>query len=301
MAPSSNGKTLETKILFKSGNAGSNPDSASKVKSMQESKYLQYLLNEIGHSVHNLNTIAVALSNLPNSPHVNPALNITWNPKDLSSSAVNARRFAIRSAIVLAAETLFEYMHKLSADPLWQSLNLGLDFRKELASQDSKAKRFSEICKKISGIDKEWYLLSELLCHWRNRVVHVSTSKASLSATDRQYLKSKEEDIYSKFYHFEINKTLFDYDADKVTLKETTTLITFIIMCCREIDKYFLNSISKCDNIFFQDILVSDQVFQKILKQPQSSKKNRQISRFLKIKFYYLTEEKISTILMKYI
>lgn len=267
---------------------------------MHESKYLQYLLHEIGHSVHNLNTIAVALSNLPDFPQVNPALNITWSPKDISAATINARRFAVRAAIVLAAETLFEYMHKLSADPLWQSLNLDLDFRKELESHDSKAKRFSEFCKKIPDIDREWYLLSELLCHWRNRIVHASTSKASLSVTDRQYLQSKAIDIYNNLNYFDIQKTLSDYDADKVTLKEATTLITLIVKCCRKIDEYYFNSIKNCDDIVFQNILENDRDFKNLLKQSESSKRSRQISHFAKIKFHYLSEEKISNILIKF-
>jgi len=267
---------------------------------MVESKYFRELLNEIGSSVHNLNTIAVALSNLSQSSTVNPALNIKWEPKNISVSSVNARRFAVRSSLVFAAETLFEYMYSISSDPMWQSLDNKLDFHNELPSQDSKARRFSEFCKHIPGIEKEWYLLTELMCHWRNRIVHSSTSKAALSSTDRQYLESRAKEIYTNFHHFDVRKMLLDYEADKVTLKEATTLITFLIKCCRKIDEFYLGSIATCNDEVFHEVLESKKVFQKILKQKYSLKRNRQINRFALLTLSYLPAEKVERLIIKY-
>lgn len=267
---------------------------------MAETKYLKNLLDEIGHGVHNLNTIAVALSNLPQNSSVNPALNIKWEPKNIDASSFSARRFAVRSSVVLAAESLFEYMDSISNDPVWKSLQKNLDFRRELASHDSKAKRFSEFCKKIPEINREWFLLVELLCHWRNRIVHASTSKAQLSSSDAQYLVSKSSEIYEDFHHFDINKTLSDYEADKVTLKEATTLITLLIKCCRKIDKYYICSAASCQDDIFHEILSSDDAFKKLQKQQSSNKRSRQIGRHIRIKFPCLSNEKISGLIVKY-
>ncbi len=267
---------------------------------MVESKYLQKMLNEIGNSVHNLNTIAIALSNLPQLSAVNPALNIKWEPKDISKSSVNARRFAVRSSLVFAVEALYEYMNGISACSMWLSLDNKPDFRKELSSQNSKAKRFSGFCKHIPGIEKEWYLLAELLCHWRNRIVHSSSSKASLSSTDRQYLESRANELYSNFYHFDVYKALQDFEADKVTLKGATTLITFLIKCCRKIDEYYLSAITTCDSAAFYKALEEDEVFRNILKQQPSSKRDRQIKRFALITLSYLPDDKIVQVIEKY-
>ncbi|MCJ8321447.1 MAG: hypothetical protein MJK12_17560 [Colwellia sp.] len=267
---------------------------------MTETKYLHFVLDEIGYGVHNLNTIAVALSNLPSDSRVDPALNIKWEPKNVNTSSIAARRFAVRSSIVFAAETLFEYMNSISDDAMWKELNNGLDFSVELAAHDSKAKRFSEFCKSIPDIEKEWYLLVELMCHWRNRIVHASTSKAQLSSSDRQYLESKSSDIYETFHHFDIKKTLADYEADKVTLKEATTLITFLIKCCRKIDEYYLSSISNISDNVYCDILDKDEQLIKIRKQQHSDKRTRQITKYIEIKLSSLSAEKLVEITTKY-
>src|SRR5690554_2104244 len=267
---------------------------------MAETKYLKNLLSEVGHGVHNLNTIAVALSNLPGNSSVNPELNIRWEPENVRASSFSARRFAVRSSIVFAAEALFEYMDSISADPVWKSLNNDLDFRRALASHDSKAKRFSEFCKKIPKVNREWFLLVELLCHWRNRIVHASTSKAQLSSSDEKYLVSKASEIYQNFYHFDVSQTLYDYEADKVTLKEATTLITLMIKCCRKIDEYYMFSLGGCQDDIFHEILSSDDVFKKLRNQQSSHKRSRQIDRHIRIQFCYLSNEKVLGLIEKY-
>ncbi len=267
---------------------------------MKETKYLRFLLNEVGHSVHNLNTIAVSLSNLSSSSKVDPALTIKWEPKDIKASSINARRFAVRAAIVFGAENLFEYLNQISNDSLWKSLNNGIDFNQEPSSHVSKANRFSEFCKGIPSLEKEWVILVELLCHWRNRIVHASTSKAALSAKDRQYLQSKAHYISESHHHFNVKKTLSDYEADKVTLKEATTMITFLIKCCRKIDEHYNSSVESIDVAVLQRVLERDEIFNKLLKQPSSDKKTRQINKFIEINLGMLAEPKCLKLASRY-
>ncbi|MBA0035496.1 hypothetical protein HS962_04470 [Pantoea sp. BIGb0393] len=259
---------------------------------MTESKYLRSILDEIGYSVHNLNTIAVALSNLPSNSVRDPSLNIKWEPKGLEQSCVSARRFAVRSSLVFAVEALFEYMGSISSDLIRKKASINLDFKTQRSSNDSKGKRFSDYCKSIPGIEKEWYLLVELMCHWRNRIVHASTSNAELSSSDKIFLESKSSDLYDNFYHFDVIKTLKDYSADKVTLKEATTLITFLIKCCRKIDEHYIASISKLNNQAYSEELDADERFTKIRNQPNSSKRSRQIAKYININLPYLSDEK---------
>lgn len=267
---------------------------------MSETKYLQSVLDEIGYSVHNLNTIAVALSNLSSNHQVNPTLNIKWEPKNVDKSSVAARRFAVRSSIVFAAESLFEYMHSISSDSLWKALDNKLDFSVSLTAHDSKAKRFSEFCKSIPGINKEWYLLVELMCHWRNRIVHASTSKAQLSSSDTQFLQNKSIELYNNYHHFDVNKTLADYEADKVTLKEATTLIAFLIKCCRKIDEFYMSSISSLSNDVYFDLLDQDEQFKQLIRQQPSNKRKRQMKKYISLKLSMLPKCKIDEISERY-
>lgn len=272
----------------------------SRFKQMTETKYLKFVLNEIGYSVHNLNTIAVALSNLPANSVPNPALNIKWEPKNLEQCCIASRRFAVRSSLVFAVEALFEYMSNISDDEMWKKLNFGLDFKTKLPVNDSKARRFSEFCKSIPGIEKEWYLLVELVCHWRNRIVHASTSHAGLSSSDKRFLESKSSFLYDNFYHFDVIKTLEDYDADRVTLKEVTTLITFLIKCCRKIDEHYISSISCLSNHIYSEVLDNDDQFCRLRKQVNSTKRTRQIMKYIEIKLPYLSAEKITALANQY-
>jgi hypothetical protein len=258
---------------------------------MSESKYLKPLLEEVGHSVHNLNTIAVSLSNLPKAPSVPSGMNIKWAPQNITSSSHNARRFAVRSAIVFSVEVLFEYLRQLSNDNMWKLLNNDKNFRKELKSQNSKAKRFSVFCEGIPGLENEWRVLVELLCHWRNRIVHASTSKASLSSSDRQFLLSRTNYFYNGFHHFDVDKAVKDFEVDKVTLKEATTLITLLIKCVRKIDEFYLDEIGRIDIIQFKEKLESNDDFLKIKKLAKSKKRERQINRFIALELGYLSNE----------
>ena len=267
---------------------------------MSETKYFQSVQDEIGYSVHNLNTKAVALSNLPSASQVDPALNIRWEPKNVGKSSIAARRFAVRSSIVFAVESLFEYMNSINSDLLWKELDTGLDFSIALPAHDSKAKRFSEFCKPIPGIDKEWYLLVELMCHWRNRIVHATTSKAQLSSSDTQFLQSKSKELYDSYHHFDVVKTLTDYEADKVTLKEATTLITFLIKCCRKIDEFYISSVSLLSDDVYVKILDQDNQLKQLMRQQPSDKRKRQIKKYISLKLSLLPDCKLDDIAEKY-
>lgn len=267
---------------------------------MSETPYLKKFLSEIGYSVHNLNTIAVSLSNLPSNPHLNSELNIKWQPKDVKTSSIAARRFAVRSSLVFTVELLFDYISNISKDALWSQLHSNLDFTVN-PNNLSKASRFSEFCKSIPGIEKEWYLLVELMCHWRNRIVHGSSSNATLSSKERIYLESRKDKIYEEFHHFDISLAISDHDANKLTLKEVTTLITFLIKCCRKIDEFYLKSASESDINNFQKLLQNDVDFIKIERQQVSKTRTRKIRKYINLIFSYLSNEKIEKIVSLYI
>lgn len=95
-------------------------------------------------------------------------------------------------------------------------------------------------------------------------------------------------------------KTLEDYDADKVTLKEATTLITFLIKCCRKIDEHYISSISGLSNQVYSEVLDNDDQFNLLKKQVGSAKRNRQIKKYIGVKLPYLSAEKITMLANEY-
>lgn len=265
---------------------------------MSKSVYLQKLLDEIGGSIHSLNTIAISLSYLSPASVVPSGLNITWNPVNVSGAAKNSRRFAIRSSVVFHAEMLFEYLSEISKDPFWR--RSGLNFNVPLKSQDSKARRVSALCKEIPNLEREWMILAELMCHWRNKIVHAK-SNAQISSKDRQFLQGKAQEIHDNYYHFDVNKAIEDFRADKVTLKEVTTLTTFLLKCCTAIDAYYLSLVQGTSQTDVIGILSQEKVFVSLTKQSTSAKKERQLKMWLNMHYGILSQEMIDSLVKHYI
>ncbi len=205
-----------------------------------ESIELKKFLKDVGDSVHSMNTIAVALSILPKgSIKVPKGLEISWDPKSLENSKIMSRNYAERSSYVYAAESLFEYLENISKNPLW--IYDGHDFKGE----EKKAIKVYKFLKATPGITETMAILVELLCHWRNRIVHLNISNAGLSSNKKDSLKKERDNIYSNFHHFDIYEALDNFENKKITLKDTSTLITIAIKSVRLVDEYFLTGVVK--------------------------------------------------------
>ena len=259
-----------------------------------ESLELKKFLKEVGDSVHSMNTIAVALSRLPSDSNEKPeGLEISWHPKDLNYSKLISRNYAERSSYVYATESLFEYLENISKNPLWiyQDINFKGD--------EKKAIKVYKFLRAIPDISESMALLSELLCHWRNRIVHLTVSNAGLSNNKITLLKTERDKIYSSLHHFDVYEALNNFTNKKITLKDASTLITNIIKCAKAIDNYFFEGISKKSFDKLKDDFMQDSSFRKIATQQPSSKKDRQLERWLSIHYPYLNDKKKIEVLRK--
>lgn len=253
---------------------------------MVESAYLKTLLGDIGHSVHCMNTIAVSLSQL--TPKTSPPkeLNISWNPPDVLRSSVNARRFAIKSSIVYSVESLFEYLSKISKDSLW--FDTDKDFNKTSSQDDSKAIRVREFLKGIPGIETHWLILTELLCHWRNKVVHAKSSSAKISKKSRRHIEIKATEIYENHHHFDVKISLENFDNNKFTLKDVTTLITMLIKCAKAVDYHYTTTANSKSKEAILEAIDSNPNFRAIMKQQKSEKRDRQALKWICLNYSFL-------------
>ncbi|HEX5328770.1 hypothetical protein [Sulfuricurvum sp.] len=260
---------------------------------MHQTTYLNNFLNEVGHSVHCMNTIAVALSHLEEDTKVPDKLNISWESNNIEKSSINSRRFAIKSSIVYSIESFYEYLTKVSKDPSW--LKSKKAFTDTNGKQLSKAERTVRLLKDIPTLQQEWIILVELLCHWRNRVVHAGSSNASISKASQQYLRSKEKQIYDNYHHFSVSIALENFNHNKFTLKDVTTLITIVIKCARKIDEEFILAIKSKPYTEIIDS-IDNKDFDVIKKQNESAKKIRQLEKWLSINYNYLSKDTIKNI-----
>lgn len=262
---------------------------------MSETTYLKVFLDDIGHSVHCMNTIAVSLSQLTQETVPPKELNISWKPGNVTSSSINARRFAIKSSIVYSVESLFEYLSKISKDSFWSGT--GKNFNESFKQNVSKADRVTDFLTGIQNVEKEWIILTELLCHWRNKVVHANTSNACISKSSKQYLAEKSQKIFDDFHHFDVNLALDNFENNKFTLKDVTTLITMLIKCARAVDAYFISIVRSQSDASIYEAMLNIDSFQSIVKQQESGKRYRQSIKWVELNYGFLGRDTIERVI----
>ncbi|CAM3879315.1 MULTISPECIES: hypothetical protein [Pseudoalteromonas] len=261
---------------------------------MSETKYLKVFLDDIGHSVHCMNTIAVSLSKLTQETAPPKELNISWKPGNVNSSSINARRFAIKSSIVYSVESLFEYLSKISKDYFWPGTKK--NFNESPKQNTSKADRVTDFLTGIPFIEKEWIILTELLCHWRNKVVHANSSNACISKSSKEYLEERSQQIFDDFHHFDVNIALDNFGNNKFTLKDVTTLITMLIKCARAVDAYFISTAKSLSVSSIHEALLDNYSFQSIVKQQEGGKRYRQSIKWVELNYGFLGRETIESV-----
>jgi len=262
-----------------------------------ETLELKKLLREIGDSVHSMNTIAVGLSKLKiDNCDIPEGLDISWKPKDLDKSKKKARRYAEKAAVIYSVESFFEYLESISTNPLW--IHDEINFK----GDDKKAQKVHNFLSKIPAIKRknEFLILSELACHWRNKIVHSNASRAKLSSNKIDKLKKMKEYIYDNYHHFDIDLALKNYEEKKITLKDSSTLITFLIKSARLIDEFFFRELSldnSSSKLVYNIYEKSD--FIRIFKQQDSEKRDRQISTYIYMNFPFLDSKYLEKIIDK--
>ncbi|WP_202987652.1 hypothetical protein [Cellvibrio polysaccharolyticus] len=242
-----------------------------------------------------MNTIAVSLSQLTQETAPPKELNISWKPGNVTSSSINARRFAIKSSIVYSVESFFEYLSKISKDNFW--LGTGKNFNESPKQNISKADRASDFLTGIPNVEKEWIILTELLCHWRNKVVHANSSNACISKSSKQYLAERSQQIFDDFHHFDINLALDNFEKNKYTLKDVTTLITMLIRCARAVDAYFISTAKSQSDASIYEAILNNNSFQIIGKQQEGGKRYRQSIKWVELNYGFLGRDTIERVI----
>lgn len=258
-----------------------------------ETNELKNLIKDIGNTVHSMNTIAVALSIMPETNFEIPQnLDISWKPKEIDQSKIRARNFAERSSYVYVAESLFEYLEKISKNSFWGYPNINFK------GEEKKAIRVYKFLSQIPNLEIEMVILAELLCHWRNKVVHESTSNADLSSKKKDLLIKKKKAIYDTLHHFDTEIAIENYINKKVTLKDVSTLTTIVIKCCRAVDKYYFEGIAEIKDFSkYKSLILENESFKQVYSQSESEKRSRQIEKWINLNYYYIGEGKIKKLL----
>lgn len=251
-------------------------------------------LEVIGNCVADLNTIAVGLAAI-GEEHVKPqGLNINWAPKDPLVAARKARKAALHAAMVVTAEALAQYIRAITNLPRFKALTSEWNARKP---KPSLSEKFSELAKLLlvplspaapSQPDTGFRICCvSLLIHWRNRHVHTD-STAELTHQEKQLVRAQEEDIRNAYAGLEIDRLFADFQTNRPTLKEATTLIAMTIQVVRAMDV----AVYACDDLedlqaWFDHYKLKERI-DKIRRETKPEKQHDSILRMLQTHAPYL-------------
>lgn len=244
-----------------------------------ESEGLKQFLNVVGDAVHSVNTLCVGLTSVSQGTAKKPDdLTITWSTQNPGLAAAKARTFALRASLVFVEEALPKY----------------LDFLELCAFEDGKlqnalriqrsADRVSEVARLLPQKEDYWEPMVVLLVRWRNRVVH--NSQADLSALQRKKLMSNAEALAKNHANIDIEESLKNFNSNRITLKDFTTLIAITIRFVRSLDEQIEPKIRTLDG-FKQRLQERDltQTFKQVMSANGEETRRRKFEAFLRTEF----------------
>lgn len=190
-------------------------------------------------------------------------------------------------------ESFFVYLETISQNPFWNHPEI--NFKKE--QNKTKADKVYEFLNQIPKVSDEAKILAELACHWRNKIVHSSSSNAKLDNGKIGRIRQLTDYVYENYHHFDINIALENYDKKRITLKDSSTLITILIIAAKIIDEFFFDEFSFEKSVTtIKESLKDTEILSEIRKQQESIKKTRQIKSFIRMSFPFLDQKQIDRI-----
>ncbi|TGM82415.1 hypothetical protein EHR01_06445 [Leptospira mtsangambouensis] len=260
-----------------------------------ETNHLKKFLNNLGDSIHSLNTICVGLSYVGEGLAKKPEkLSITWNTIDPLLSAKKSRRFAVRSTFIFLAESIYHYLESVKS----------VIFSEELLTKYSG---LQENVRRVNFFNEHAYseendyrkILMLLIVHWRNRIVHVE-SQATLTKDEFKILIESKNLISENHSDLDIEKTIENFEANSPSLKDISSLVANAIYIIRLIDKNVIKSLTSVEKVkLFVISMGLDSEHKELLKLEDGETKERKINYFYKLHFqefddYFSDQIKIS-------
>lgn len=283
MGYSSNGKTpADYDQNFQSRKLGFESLVSHKLYEMESPFLVDYLKN-VGNAVHSINTIVVGLSSIESGEYKVPEdLTIGYETRDNVASARKSRKFALKSSMIFIEDSLSNYLKDIRVlidndilisilsrsnpqfnpdlNDLFQTkypetYKLFNKNNQKASKQGEKDKEY----KHISSADRiralnEFYQFDEtywipcivMLIKWRNKIVH-RKSKTELNREENLLLKANKEILNQNHANIDIEKTIYHFNNNDITLKDATTLIAVSIRFARFIDEQIFKSVNKIE------------------------------------------------------
>ncbi|MCK5051081.1 MAG: hypothetical protein KAS53_05050 [Candidatus Cloacimonetes bacterium] len=255
-----------------------------------ESEGLRQFLKTVGDAVYLLNTICVGLDGVSKGLVTkSDSLTISWKSSDPMRTAMSARKFAVRSALIFVNEALLNYIEFL-ADCSLQDPNIV-----RACNSDGATEKIKQLSKQVNGQEIYWLPFVILLIRWRNKVVHNSSSK--LSPLFKKILTENSNIIKKRHAGINVYETIQNFAEQKITLKDFSTMIAVTIKFVRFLDKTLYPSISNPE-VFISRIidrkLVS--IYKRIIGVNGLNKQKSKFKSFLSSTFPSIGEGEFDTL-----
>lgn len=231
--------------------------------SQKKSKAFSKFKELIGQNNHYLITILIGLDGVKNkSVTKNEDFHTTWDPKDLDSTVIRSRHFAIKATMTWIVDCIDTYFALCNRKP-----NLLQDetFISQYSSADKSVyKKLYVFVNTLHLTDPEVYLL-DLVITWRNRLVHF-LARTPISDDLKNNLIQNSQYFIDNYQGLDITRTLENFNNNEVPkFKEITAFIRAAIKLVEKIDQQLLRKLDK--ETFYKDVLsayLSDNFYQKL-------------------------------------
>jgi len=210
-----------------------------------ESEGLKQFLVSVGDAVYSLNTTCVGLEGVASGKVTKPvSLTITWKTNDPVRTAMSARGFAIRSALVMSEVALDNYINFLSKCKNQTNKVV------TACNEDGTANRIAMLSKQVKGLEEYWLPFVTLMVRWRNKIIH--NSSTNFSPLHRKIIHNNSSLIKNRHAGILVGETINNYDNSKITLKDFSTFIAITIKFVRQIDCYLEPTVANIETFEIQ-------------------------------------------------
>jgi hypothetical protein len=212
-----------------------------------------------GDAIFHLNTAIVGLEQIA-AGHFQHELTIKWPvPRDRRAAANQSRQLLLSGALLLNHSSFESYVQEIARDPL---LPIDSETRGKIRKQVPKKNSQTNKTEMYSVFERTQLLMSALdiddevalafvdaATVWRNYIVHKRANR-KMDSSARGFLNKHADSISETHAGIDVRRMVksLEEDANRPTLKETTTMIAFLIRTVGKIDEAFVKQVFTCES-----------------------------------------------------
>ena len=219
----------------------------------------QEFYKAVGDAVFQLNTIIVGLEQIAKG-HVDHDLSINWPvPINLRAAADQSRHLALSGVLLLIHSRFENYITQVARDALWPFDDSSRQIILKSSKKQISPKKFvdysvferTRVLMDVAGCFDEIALgFVDAGTTWRNTIVH-QRADSHMDSVARGYLKQNALAIRTTHSGIDVDRMIESLEKGSKslpTLKETTTIIAFLIRAVDTIDNAFVAHVFSKDD-----------------------------------------------------